>query len=120
VRATWSERAYYIENAMRILAFLFLLAACSRPDAGVTDGSALFDQTCARCHGRDGHGDPVAKVQLGVPDMTDRAWQARHTDEDIVRTVHEGSKSKKMPPFGDVYSPTQLDAIVAHVRSFGR
>jgi len=103
---------------MWIVAFLALLCACTRPDAANTDGSALFNQTCARCHGPDGRGDPIAKAQLGVPDMTDGAWQARHSDDDIRRTVHEGSKSKKMPPFGEVYAPAQLDAIIAHVRSF--
>ena len=52
--------------------------------------------------------------------MTDPAWQAAHTDDDIRRTVHEGSRSKKMPPFGDVYPPVQLDAIIVRVRSFAR
>ena len=105
---------------MRFVAFLLLILACNHPDATGGDGSALFDQTCARCHGKDGKGDPVAKAQLGVPDMTDTAWQQKHSDDDIRRTVHEGSRSKKMPPFGDVYSPAQLDAIIAHVRSFRR
>ena len=105
---------------MRIVAFLLLCAACRGPGAAPADGSALFEQTCARCHGRDGKGDPVAKAQLGVPDMTDPAWQDAHPDDLIRRTVHEGSRSKKMPPFGDVYSPAQLDAIIGHVRSFRR
>jgi mono/diheme cytochrome c family protein len=104
-----------------VLVGLFLGLGCERhPDGAPADGTALFEQTCARCHGRDGTGDPVAKAQLGVPDMTAPDWQRKHSDDDIRRTVHEGSKSKKMPPFGDLYAPAQLDAIIAHVRSFGR
>ena len=105
---------------MRIVAFLLLASACTNPDSSTSDGSARFEQICARCHGRDGKGDPVAKAQLGVPDMTDPAWQDRLSNDDIRRTVREGPKSKKMPPFGDLFSPAQLDAIIAHVRSFRR
>ncbi len=52
--------------------------------------------------------------------MTDPAWQAKHSDADIHRTVHEGSKSKKMPALGDYYSDPQIDAIIKHVRAFSR
>jgi len=117
-RAT--ARVLYPES-MRTIAWVSLLlacvAACSRPAGDLTDGKALFNQTCARCHGPDGRGDPVAKAQLGVPDMRDAVWQKAHPDELIKRTVHEGSKSKKMPPFGDLYTDAQLDVIIAYVRS---
>src|SRR2546421_253322 len=88
-----------------VVAVLWALASlvhlgCGRPDGGqaAPTGKALFDQTCARCHAPDGKGDLAARAQLGVPDMTDPAWQAAHPDDIIKRTVREGSKSKKMPP----------------------
>jgi len=86
----------------------------------VSDGAALFVQTCARCHGVDGRGEEQARRELGVPNMADVAWQAAHPDPLIKRTVHEGSRSKKMPPFGDVYSDAQLDAIIRHIRGLRR
>jgi mono/diheme cytochrome c family protein len=102
---------------------LFFLAACGGgggvKGADSDEGKQLFDETCGRCHGIDGHGVPAIKAQLGVPDMTDRDWQGKHSDEDIKRTVREGSRSKKMPMFGDRYSDAQLEKIIAHVRSFG-
>lgn len=101
-----------------LLAALVAVFGCKAP-GGELDGARLFAQTCARCHGPDGHGDPVARAQLGVPDMTDAAWQARLADGDIRRTVVQGSKSKKMPPFDGFYDAAQLDALIAHVRSFG-
>ena len=101
---------------------LVAVLGCAPPEAqhggGEAAGKTLFEQTCARCHAVNGKGDPAAKAQLGVPDMTDPAWQAAHPDDLIKRTVKEGSKSKKMPPFGTIYSDPQLDAIIAHVRTF--
>ena len=106
---------------MRVLVLIGIVAAlaggCSGSAGDSTDGRVLFEQVCARCHGKDGHGDPVQRINLGVPDMTDPKWQAAHTDEDIRRTVRQGSKSHKMPAFNDFYKPAQLDALVAHVRS---
>ncbi len=103
---------------MRVAVLIALLATACRGSAGEsTDGRALFEQVCARCHGRTGVGDPVQKISLGVPDMTDPAWQAARTDDDIRRTIREGSKSHKMPGFGDFYKPAQLDALARHVRS---
>jgi hypothetical protein len=52
--------------------------------------------------------------------MTDPVWNAARDDGFIKRTVREGSRSKKMPPFGDMYSDAQLDAIIGHLRSFMR
>ena len=101
---------------MRFLVLALFLAACKQPIPDTTDGKQLFEYTCARCHGNDGHGDPVLKPQLGVPDMTEAAWQARLTDDDIARTVHHGSRSGKMPALGNMYSDEQLAAIIKYVR----
>lgn len=103
-----------------VLTALACLAACRGSAGRSTDGRELFEQVCARCHGTDGRGDPVQRINLGVPDMTDPAWQAARTDEDIMRTVREGSKSHKMPGFGDFYQPAQLEALARHVRGLAR
>lgn len=106
---------------VRSLALAVLAFGCADPRLSSTDGKALFEAVCARCHGADGTGDPVEKARLGVPDMTDPRWQASHTDEDIHRTMIEGSKSKKMPAFGKTaFRPEQLDALIRHVRGFRR
>jgi mono/diheme cytochrome c family protein len=118
-----SKRRLLYQQMHRCLAILLALLVplplgCGRPTH--TDGKTLFDSTCATCHGRDGHGTPAAKLQLAIPDMNDAAFQTRLSDEDIKRTVREGSKSKKMPPFGDYFTEPQLDALVQYVRGFGR
>jgi mono/diheme cytochrome c family protein len=101
----------------RVVAILgCLAAACGGGSGGGTDGRALFEATCARCHGNDGRGEEIARIRLGVPDMTQAAFQDRVTDSDIKRTVREGSHSKKMPGFGTYYDDAQLEAIARHVR----
>lgn len=95
-----------------------LLAACTQPVPNSTDGQVLFEYTCARCHAKDGHGDPMLKSQIGVPDMTSPDWQRARTDDDIKATIRNGSKSGKMPPFGKSYTDEQLDALVKYVRHF--
>jgi mono/diheme cytochrome c family protein len=102
-----------------LLLMMIVLSAC-RERGAVTDGGALFTEICARCHGIDGRGEPTARLQLGVPDMTDPGWQARLTDDDIWRAVRQGSRSRKMPGFGELFTAQQLDAIVAHVRALRR
>ena len=106
--------------AVRLYALVLLAcSACADPRLGSADGKTLFDAVCARCHGVAGRGDPVEKARLGVPNMTEAAWQAARRDEDIQRTIVEGSKSKKMPAFGKTaFRPDQLEALVAHVRRF--
>ena len=91
-------------------------AGCDRPRLETGDGKQLFDTICARCHGQDGRGEPQMKLTLGVPDMTERAWQAARDDQAIRRTIREGSASKKMPGFGDYFTAEQIDSIVRHVR----
>jgi mono/diheme cytochrome c family protein len=102
-----------------IFAAVLLASGCSGSTDGA-DGKKLFEATCARCHGPDGTGDPLQKIKLGVPDMTAAAFQRKVTDDDIRRTVREGSKSKKMPSFGTFYEPRQLDALVRYVRALER
>ena len=102
------------------LALVVTLVACERPPLETQDGKLLFETICARCHGPDGKGEPTAKLRLGVPDMTDPAWQRAHPDDLIRQTVEKGSKSQKMPGFGDYFSDAQLSSIIAHIRTLAR
>ena len=102
------------------MAALLATAACQRSPEPQSDGQRLFQSACVRCHAADGTGDPVQKVRLGVPDMTDPAWQRFRTDEDIKRVIRQGSESRKMPPFGMAFRDEHLDALVRHVRSLNQ
>jgi alcohol dehydrogenase (cytochrome c) len=72
-----------------------LLALALAPPAAIaqtTDaGRAAFDNTCARCHGGDGHGGESG------PDIVGRI--ARLTDADLAAHVRGGAPDKGMPAF---------------------
>lgn len=80
------------------------------------DGRALFQSACARCHGEDGRGGTPSKPGATPPrDLRNPTWQDAVTDDQLRQHIRTGKAD--MPPFADVLSPNQLDAVVAHVRS---
>jgi mono/diheme cytochrome c family protein len=95
------------------------LGACQPGGHASKAGAALFDSSCATCHGKDGAGAPAFKP-LGVPDFTDPALQAKLSDADMTKIIQEGSPSRKMPAWRGIYSDEQIRALVAYVRTFRR
>lgn len=80
------------------------------------DGRALFQSACARCHSEDGRGGTPSKPGATPPrDLRNPSWQDAVTDDQLRH--HIRTDKAEMPPFADVLSPNQLDAVVAHVRS---
>ena len=93
--------------------------ACTSPgdDPGPPipiEPAALYAQSCARCHGSDGRGEPQIRQQIPVRDFTDPAFRARLGTEEIERVVMSGRG--QMPSFGGVLSPPKIQALAGHVR----
>ncbi len=86
----------------------------ANPDVATT----LFRVMCAECHGASGRGDGP-KAMGSLPDFSDLAWQRRTTDARIAEVVRNGSP-RGMPAFGERLAPAAIEALVRHVRSFGR
>jgi mono/diheme cytochrome c family protein len=109
-----------------VVALLFALgsvlsganAGCQKKAPDPAQGKNLFVSTCARCHGPEGNGGlPLFDGGPSPRDFHDRAFHASHTDEQIKLTIVNG-KGIGMPPFGTTFTDSQLDALVAHVRTF--
>jgi len=97
-----------------LVAALVWLAACSEPTGPEKpiDGSRLYVQNCARCHGPDGRG---VKEVAGVRDLTDKNLMDMLTDERIRNTIRMG-KPPTMPSFAHFAEPS-LKVLGAYVRS---
>ena len=105
-----------------MLAICSGVAACSRsapvPERGA-DGSALFAQACAKCHAADGRGGlPTVANGPRPADLTAAAWQQTRSDTDLTAAIRNGRGA--MPPFEDVLTGEQINALAAYVRTLKR
>jgi hypothetical protein len=89
------------------------------------DGRAIYDANCTACHGSDGRGmRTTAQVgfDLPMPNFSDCRFAPREANADWSAIVHQGGPvrafSRLMPAFGDVLSDAEIDAVIAHLRTF--
>jgi cytochrome c55X len=77
----------------------------------VQSGKALYAQHCSHCHG-------FGMVNAGnvVPDLREFPTDNKQR---FVDTVTHG-KNNRMPPWGDLLSPTEIDELWAYVRTRGK
>jgi cbb3-type cytochrome c oxidase subunit III len=80
-----------------------------------TSASELFARNCAKCHGKDGRAKTFRGKLSRARDLTDAEWQAKVSDERIFNSIMNGRG--KMPSYDEKFSSTQIEALVAHVRS---
>ena len=72
-------------------------------------GRAVYEQSCAACHGVDGAGN----VFLGAPNLADNTWLYGGDLDTILVTLREGRQGK-MPAFDERrLDPAQLKLIIA-------
>ena len=81
-------------------------------DAREYEGWRQYSTQCARCHGQDVLGNPVAADLLkstapGAPMADHKAFST---------VVKDGRPSKGMPALGAVLTDPQVDAIYAYVK----
>src|SRR5829696_7296882 len=78
-----------------------------------------FAKHCVECHGEDGKSQTRLGRRAGAKDLTDKAGQAKLTDEDIFKTIKFGrtdSKGReKMDAFGGELSDPEITELVAFV-----
>jgi len=87
--------------------------AVAAADARVKE---VFEQRCARCHGRDGRGSTTMGRMLEAPDFTDAEWWRGVTDERARASVVEGKG--QMPAFRGKLTRPEVRSLVAYVRGF--
>lgn len=99
--------------ALALAAIAARSAAAGSPStaAEVQQGKALYADHCSHCHG-------FGMVNAGnvVPDLREFPADEKHR---FVDTVTHG-KNNRMPPWGDVLSPADINALWAYVRSGGK
>lgn len=112
---------------MRIRGFGLLLSATSMGAPGSADGQGRpapavstqeyegwrqYSVHCARCHGQDVLGNPVAADLL----KTTKAGGSTAEPEAFASVVKAGRPDRGMPPFAKVVTDEQVSAIYAYVK----
>ena len=101
-----------------LLAFPFAITHPAQAQAGNTaNGQKVFQEKCAKCHGKDGSGNTSYGKALGAADLR-LADVQKKSDADFYTQIDKGKKS--MPPFGAILDKTQINDVIAYVRQFGK
>lgn len=93
------------------------------PDSLLSDGAALYARHCAACHGAGGEGDGWNAPNLPVVPTAhaDADLMSERPDDTLFDAIFAGAfvldGSGRMPPFGQLLAPTQIRALVSHIRT---
>jgi len=113
--------------ARRISPFIFVaailsalsLTACSHSRssaAQIARGKELFETNCAPCHESTGISLPTQPPKLdGLFQKSTLPSGAPATDAQVRKTITDGRGI--MPPFGPVFQPDELDALIAYLHT---
>jgi mono/diheme cytochrome c family protein len=100
---------------------IFMLACLAFVTANASDTKALYEKSCAKCHGSDGRGDTKMGRKLGAKDYSDPKVQENLKDDAAFKSTKEGLKDKDgkvlMKPAEDI-SDDEIKALIAYMRSF--
>ena len=88
--------------------------------ANAGGGSDIYRSKCAACHGPEGRGNgPAAAAMNPRPtDFTDAAKRLATTDSAMADVIRHGRRS--MPAFGSMLSASQVDSVIAYVKTLHR
>ena len=104
-----------------ILSLATLLVASV--SARAEEAKALYEKSCAKCHGLDGKGETKMGKKLGCKDYTDAKVSAELKDADAIKSIKEGLKDKEdktlMKP-ADGLSDEDIKGLIAYLRAFGK
>jgi len=91
------------------------------------EGERLYQKHCAPCHGPQARGDGrffASDLSPAPTDLASAEFARSRSDADLVRTISQGSaavgKSNLCPAWGQTFSPTEIEYIVAFIRSLQR
>ena len=88
--------------------------------AAFGDAAALYNKSCASCHGKDGKGATKMGKKAGARDYTTAEGQ-KWSDEEGVKAILEGVKDggkTKMKAYSGKVTEAEAKELVAYIRKF--
>lgn len=117
--ARWSEMPAYADIFSReetdaVVEYVYSLTNEDHDAALAEEGSALFMDNCAACHGDNAMGNP----DLGAPNLSDAIWLYGGDRDTLTETVMN-ARFGVMPAWGQRLSEADVRAVSAYVHSLG-
>ena len=107
-----------------LLVLVSLVLATSVSAAAPLSARENFDKHCVDCHGADGKSQTRLGRKAGAKDLSDAKAMAKHSDEELFKTIKFGRKNRKgeekMDAFGDGLSDKEITQLVAFVRALAK
>jgi mono/diheme cytochrome c family protein len=91
-------------------------SSAAQPVSPAEDGRSIFVANCLGCHGKNADGNTPAGRAWRVPDFRSQTVQA-NSDARLLSIIREGKG--KMPAWGQLLSQTEIEHLLAYVRSLG-
>jgi mono/diheme cytochrome c family protein len=88
-------------------------------DATEQVGGSLYRTHCAVCHGEQGDGNGIVKLDRPARSFRQGAFSFGNTPAALARTVKSGIGGTPMPGFGKLLSEEEVAAVVRVVLAFG-
>jgi len=97
------------------LALVTVLAlSLALPVFAADDGTAIFKSKCAMCHGPDGSGSTPMGKSMKMRDLRSPEVQ-KQTDIQLTDLIAGGKG--KMPAYGKKLTTSEIQAVIAHLRT---
>ena len=85
--------------------------------ADASSGKALYEKSCAGCHGADGKGNEKMATVLGVKELSLVGKETKNkSDDELLKTIAEGRG--KMP--ASKYTKEEQKQVLGYVRSLSK
>ena len=98
----------------QMIAVFILALALGLPAAAATPDADLYKTKCATCHGADGSGSTPVGKSMKIRDL--RSDEVRkQTDVELTKVIAGGKG--KMPAYGKQLSTTQIESLIAFIRT---
>jgi cytochrome c6 len=100
------------------VAVLYLTVPSCDAVAAEPDGKAVYEKSCASCHGKDGKGNPAMAKALGEKGLDLTTKEAKEkSDEQLLKIIAEGQG--KMPAQKSL-SKEEQKQVLGYVRSLAK
>jgi len=105
----------------KMIPVIVAVVALAAVSAKAADGKALYEDSCAKCHGTDGKGQTKMGQKVGAKDYTDAKVQDALKDDAAFKAVKEGVKDKDgkfVMKASEGVSDADIKAMNAYMRTF--